>query len=575
MAISVHSRWGPPLEQYVLRYDQTSVRGREEIEDEIMSSALGCVRVITTLSNEADEIKFESSAGKVTLEMLRCLWLLSSSRQGVLYLAQPPLIRGCLRLMKLVKVNGVISPFSYEYGYLCFNISKMALGVCLIEKFHRQHVADLMEHIWSNYLTKDNASILAELLVYLFTEEDKKHIQQSPRCDWIFGWSDPPAHGGHPKLIIAGSDALDLMDVLWNDRKAFLKSLSLAYTPGSSIMLFAIWQYMYRKGVLLKPVSRTPVLDTFLDLTWRFMLITTPGDYGLMFPIIMAAMLHSGKLAESAVDVEDSRNIIDAYVRGMAPAEDPLLYRQVSSAAYPLLLRFVERTLLPGTEDLYHGIVKSMLSRLWDMVSWGRLDATISPVGAIELGLKDLLVFLRIHAQGLGPRSPVMQAIIEELADKDILGLIGYSIHQLCPTKDAEPNPQKGYSDLNECMTFRDTALSMLTALNQASSSSVIPSYFSTYGEEWVKHLQYNDILLQMVGDSENARSYVKFRREVLWDVIRKIPRGLHIHGCGVRHARPRLGVLIIVARDVKFWTGKVEANGRIGNCAQDQIDLQ
>ncbi|CAE6520927.1 unnamed protein product [Rhizoctonia solani] len=459
MGIPAHSRWGPPLEQYVLRYDKTSIRGRPEmVNPEIMTPARTCLKAITTISEEADEIKFESLAKKadeikfeslakrVTLEMLRSLWLLSLSGQGALYFAQPRLIRGCLRLMKIIKVDGLVSPFSYEYGYLCFNIGKMALGVCLVEKFHSRHLANLMNDTVVNCLTKDTPSILTEYLSMLFLDEPKEFSQGMARCDWIFGWSDPPAHGGHSELIIAGSDVLDLMNVLWNDRKVLLKALSSAYTPGASIMLLPSWQYLYRMGISLQPVSRTPLLDAFLDLTWRFTLIATPGDYGLILPIIMSAMFQSGRLPNSAVDVEDSRNIIEAYVRGLPPAEDALLYRQMSFGAYPFLPRFVAQTLLPGTEDLYIEIIKSMLGRLWEMLSWGQLGGMISPVAAVVLCFDDVMLFLRFHGQSLQySRSPVLQAIIEELANNDILGLIGFAINRLYTCKDTEANETTGY----------------------------------------------------------------------------------------------------------------------------------
>ncbi|KAH7323389.1 hypothetical protein B0J17DRAFT_723380 [Rhizoctonia solani] len=254
MGIPVRSRWGPPLEHYVLRYDKISIRGREEIENEIMSSALNCIKIINNISDEADEIKSESNS--LPRSSSAHSWLLEADE---------------------VSQSG-----------------------------------------WPSFPTNTGnfASTLAKWLseCHLFTEEDKVNNQGTPRCDWIFGWSDPPAHGGHSKLIVAGSDALDLMDVLWDERKASLKSLSSSYTPGASIMLFLVWQYMYRKGVLLRPVSRTPLLDTFLDLTRRFTLITTPGDHDIISPIIFAALPQSGRLAESAVDVEDSRNIIEAYV---------------------------------------------------------------------------------------------------------------------------------------------------------------------------------------------------------------------------------------------------------------------
>ncbi|KEP48954.1 hypothetical protein V565_111710, partial [Rhizoctonia solani 123E] len=377
MGISVHSRWGPPLEQYVFRYDKSSVRNREVLEDDIMSSARQCMQSITTISKEADDIVFDSLAKKVTLEMLRCLFLLSHSGH-----------------------DGVVSPFGYEYGYLCFNVAKMALGVCLIEKFNRQNICTLMERVWCNYQTKDNPSILTELLSEIFLNETATFSPGESRCDWIFGWSDPPAHGGHSGLIVAESDALDLMNVLWNDRKAFLKSLSSTYTPGVLIMNLPIWQRMLRNGLQRElPVPpQVPLLGPFLDLSWRFALVAKPGDYGLILPMGIAAMYHLGKLTTSAVDAEDSRAIIRAYIEGIPIIKNTLLYHQAGIGAYPHLPRFIVHNILPGTEDLFPTFIKTLLGRMWEMVLWEDVFGMIPPIAFISGGLDDLLLFLQLHA---------------------------------------------------------------------------------------------------------------------------------------------------------------------------------
>ncbi|KDN46661.1 hypothetical protein RSAG8_04041, partial [Rhizoctonia solani AG-8 WAC10335] len=526
MGIPIHSRWGPPLEQYVLRYNRTSVRGQEVLENDIMSSARSCMEIIATISKEEDEIKFDLLARQVTLEMLGCLLFLSSSVQGVLYLAQPPLIRGCIRLMKIIKVDGVVSPLSYEYGYLCFNIAKMALGVCLVEKINKQHIGELMKRIWANYQTKDNPSILTEQLSEIFLNEIAKSSPREARCDWIFGWSDPPAHGGHSNLIVAESDALDLMNVLWNDRKALLKSLSLTYTPGALTILLLIWQYMLRNGLqheLPAPPLRTPLLGPFLDLSWRFVLVATPSDYGFILPMVFAAMSHLGKLVKGAVDVEDSRTIINAYINGIMPIENAVSFRQATLVICHNLPRFVVHNILPGTEELFPVLVKSMLGRMWETIFWEGLEMEhiMPPMGILAGGVEDLLLFLQIHAPRLPPQSPVMQAILEEMADNDLLGLVGFSVHRLYPSRESDTTGL--YKDLSSCIEFRNAVRSMIAALAQASSTSVAPPYFREYATEWVKHLQYNDVLLQMTGKGDNASSWATFRQELLWDVIRMI----------------------------------------------------
>ncbi|CAE6454990.1 unnamed protein product [Rhizoctonia solani] len=531
MGNPVHFHWGLPLEQYVLHYDKAFLRGQINLEEEVVSSATKCIQIIIIISEEGDEAKIDSLAKKITLAMLHSVLLLSLSMRGILYLARPGLITGCTRLMKTVKVDGMISPFSYEYGYLCFNIGKMALGICLVEKFHKQNIFNLMERIHTEHQTRDNASLLTEYLSKLFLDETQESPRE-PRCAWIFGWSNPPAHSGHSGLIVSESDALDLMNVLCNDRKALLKSLSSTYTPGSSVILFLIWQYMIRKGLqreLPDPHSRPLLLGPFLDLLWRFTLVTTPSDYGFIFSATMAGMSHLGKLTEGAVDVEDSRTIINTYIKGIPSGEITESFHQVALVVYHSLPRFVVRSILPGTENLFAAFVQAMLSRAWEMIVWEEM-AVMPPMGVVAGGLDDLLLFLQAVASRLPPHSPVMRAILEQIVDNDLLGLIGFSIHRLYPNR--VPDTSGVYTDLSSCIEFRNVVRTMIAALVRASSTSIAPSYFQEYTTEWVKHLQYNDILLQMRGNGDKANAWAKFRRDLLWDVIKLVGSGDDVKKC-------------------------------------------
>ncbi|CAE6482764.1 unnamed protein product [Rhizoctonia solani] len=413
MGIPVHSRWGPPLEQYAHRYDEAFVNGPEILDYGTTSTALQCMKTISIISKEQDDTKFDLLAGAITLEMLRSVLLLSLSADGIQSLREPALVRGCIRLMKLVKVHDVISPFSYEYGYLCFSVARMALGICLVEKFGEQHLEGFMKCVWTEYPTKDNPSILTEYLVQIVLNETSTWSPRESRCGWIFGWSDPPAHGGHSRLVVAESDALELMKILGDDRKMFFKALLSAYTPGALIILLLIWQRMLRNGLqrdFSGPPSRVPFLEQFLDLSWRFALAARPSDYGFVFTTGISAMFHLGKLAASPVDVEDSRAIISAYIQGIPIIEDTLLYRQTALGLYPHIPHFIIRNILLGTENLFPALIKTILARMWEMILWEGLEHIFTPPAIVASGVEDLLLFLHIHAAD----SSVIQIVLEE-----------------------------------------------------------------------------------------------------------------------------------------------------------------
>ncbi|CUA72980.1 hypothetical protein RSOLAG22IIIB_05111 [Rhizoctonia solani] len=396
----------------------------------------------------------------------------------------------------------------------------MALGICIVEKFGEQHLDGFMKCVWTEYPTKDNPSILTEYLVQIVLNETSTWSPRESRCGWIFGWSDPPAHGGHSRLVVAESDALELMNILGDDRKMFFKALLSAYTPGALIILLLIWQRMLRNGLqrdFSGPPSRVPFLEQFLDLSWRFALAARPSDYGFVFTTGISAMFHLGKLAASPVDVEDSRAIIRAYIQGIPIIEDTVVYRHSALGLYPHIPHFIIRNILPGTDDLFPGLIKTILARMWEMVLWEGLEHLFTPPAIVASGFEDLLLFLHIHAAD----SSVIQIVLEELANEDILGLIGFAVHRLDPTRQSTESMM--HHDPTSCAEFKNIILSMLATLSQACAACTIPYYFIDYEMEWVKHLQHNDILLLMADNSQNAKSCAEFRREVLWDVIKKI----------------------------------------------------
>ncbi|EUC58567.1 hypothetical protein RSOL_264420, partial [Rhizoctonia solani AG-3 Rhs1AP] len=91
----------------------------------------------------------------------------------------------------------------------------------------------------------------------------------------------------------------------------------------------------------------------------------------------MAGMSHLGKLTEGAVDVEDSRTIINTYIKGIPSGEITESFHQVALVVYHSLPRFV-----------------AMLSRAWEMIVWEEM-AVMPPMGVVAGGLDDLLPLLR------------------------------------------------------------------------------------------------------------------------------------------------------------------------------------
>jgi hypothetical protein len=68
--------------------------------------------------------------------------------------------------------------------------------------------------------------------------------QGRKRCEWILGWVGSMG-SQRQELLVLRSDALTLLNLLWEDRNLFLAAFMSIYSPGLSGVLFLLWRYLY------------------------------------------------------------------------------------------------------------------------------------------------------------------------------------------------------------------------------------------------------------------------------------------------------------------------------------------
>lgn len=71
-------------------------------------------------------------------------------------------------------------------------------------------------------------------------------------CDWVLGWAELNHHAPLDTLV-PRSDASTLLDLLWMDRKLFLKALSMTYSPGLSGIMFLLWRQWHLARYVVWP----------------------------------------------------------------------------------------------------------------------------------------------------------------------------------------------------------------------------------------------------------------------------------------------------------------------------------
>lgn len=85
--------------------------------------------------------------------------------------------------------------------------------------------------------------IFAENVAELVQDEIQSHMD-GMNCDWILGWGESDGRP-HQDPLLLESDVLQLWDLLFEDRKMFLKALYYTDLPGLSGVMFLLWQYWH------------------------------------------------------------------------------------------------------------------------------------------------------------------------------------------------------------------------------------------------------------------------------------------------------------------------------------------
>ncbi|CAE6434903.1 unnamed protein product [Rhizoctonia solani] len=133
-----HYRWGLPIHSYPKLYTKHEIAARFQASNSLVlvkhadwrSTAITTISDICKLDQLASQShSAEVSATRITLQMLESVLELTRFPSEFVNFALPSLTAGSLVLMSSVQPT----PFSYEYGYLCFRILVFSLNTCLIK----------------------------------------------------------------------------------------------------------------------------------------------------------------------------------------------------------------------------------------------------------------------------------------------------------------------------------------------------------------------------------------------------------------------------------------------------------
>lgn len=475
--IEIYPLWGRELDDYTSSYDFEAALHRfsfnADSETALWLEAEESMLEICKLAGNGESRDLDAIMDHIHLPTLQSVLKLALSPHTIRHLARPPLIRGCLKLMSTVKQSGKPSPFSHEYGYLCFRILTIAINVCLLER------SSTLDDAIDRMLLEPKAALLQVL-----SEHVSKVVIQAAgdgrHCDLILGWAG--LEGQAPEeVLMLDSDVTILLDLLWTDRKDFLRALASTYSPGLSGVMLLLWRYCCLEGALHPDENQDRAKSLalpFCEVLWRYWLIA-PTDQEHPLRIIDHHIGKGSGLWEvTIIDLEDCRLVLRAYLDRLVP-NNKVLYAPLDFRTIPMHLGFAGSFVQHGAEDMLPLLFGSTISQTWDrLLGIPQLkDAYLNNTQDIFIEFTKLLEPLR-HA----PHAVILQ-FVDTLVKNDLLDLTARIMSLLKPsTTDAEINLNAYLFSIAE--TFFDI-------MSTVVPKELLRSTFDEVFQDWMKYRLY------------------------------------------------------------------------------------
>ncbi|KAH7320364.1 hypothetical protein B0J17DRAFT_298531 [Rhizoctonia solani] len=221
MSTLPHPRWGRALGPG--SYASVSDVGRSTLSVEVKFAGLQAMEDISHLAvDQGAYTRTQTDRGtNIHLSSLKDALSLASDPATIHHLVNPPLISGCIQLMQTIinQTPGVISPISYECGYLCFRLLGVALDTCLMREWGK---LDDTSSICLQYpLTSPQFVASSELSLAI--EGRLSELQSRGDSHWVLNWS-VSNNPNQQTALLPRVDIAALWDILWTDRKHFLQA---------------------------------------------------------------------------------------------------------------------------------------------------------------------------------------------------------------------------------------------------------------------------------------------------------------------------------------------------------------
>ncbi|CAE6434201.1 unnamed protein product [Rhizoctonia solani] len=363
----IHHKWGRTIAQYPKLYTQEalSAQAKTPVDDTKRAIerriALNAIQKICQLGNPGlDECTRGNITSFINLEKLKCILATARFADELYNFALRTLVARCIVLVSSVKPL----PFQYEYGYICFEILVIALNACLLKHVSRSDWAikvvneaspnDSLSAFWDAY----PALLPAQLICNKENIPSPRRL--TPLQPWITTLSENPMF----------DTLLALLDA---DQKNFSIALIKGANPqGLFGLLHALSQYLETelKSTELKHYGKR-ILMPYTRFLYRCRIVApNSGLESHIGQAINNPRLEFVLLSTKSIDLEDSRNIVQAY-SSFLDSDDPIKPMNFSN-----FMSFVVPFVVPGCEDLIGEMLDACVRVLWNFLSTG-LDPVV------------------------------------------------------------------------------------------------------------------------------------------------------------------------------------------------------
>ncbi|CUA75527.1 Photosystem I P700 chlorophyll a apoprotein A2 [Rhizoctonia solani] len=419
---------------------------------------------------------------------------LSRSPAGYSLFSNSRLISGSVRLMSRLPRSqaGRHAPFSYEYGYLCFRIIILALGMSIIDRtkgYSRLLIEDMTTHLNVKPISCFSLHISRVVVDYINHATGVGRSRYTYNC--VLGWlrcSDCPKMSE----LVSRSDASMLLRMISDDDKQFIKSMLWTYSPGLSGVVYLLWGYVRNEQYLQDHPNPNRFIVPFMIIFFRCILCSTP-DQALALATIHLANFRAAQLwtyllrpLDLRPELADSRLMMHAFIHqlnlGILPTdgERPLPIEEVPDA-----LDFLYRHFVPGCQDIIPELIGATIQRCWVIFLNPSMMAAFPAIFTATFSW--FRAFIEELRQPTLENKSLKSKVLTFAIDNDLVDFIGRIMVLINPTPPKRKDSENSEDFLKECEELR-------IVLSSLHPGTELENYFVARGMGWWKfywHLRY------------------------------------------------------------------------------------